>query len=188
VILGRLLVQLWIEHRTNHDERLLRQLRCSHLAGYGGQRPAQDRLVFPGDAVDHGYRRFRRIAARQQFPPPRGRSWRCSRKAPWSCHAGRRPPICSFGGKPKLSAHHALATLNEVIAGGMTGWVLEADLKNFFGSLNHDVGAPVCRTSSRRSAPDQLDPALVESGRLGRWSGSSERAAEPRKVDRLVCC
>ena len=45
---------------------------------------------------------------------------------------------CSFGGRPKLSAHHALATLNEVIAGGMIGWVLEADLKNFFGSLNHD--------------------------------------------------
>jgi RNA-directed DNA polymerase len=45
---------------------------------------------------------------------------------------------CSFGGRPQLSAHHALATLNEVIAGGLTGWVLEADLKNFFGSLNHD--------------------------------------------------
>jgi group II intron reverse transcriptase/maturase len=45
---------------------------------------------------------------------------------------------CSFGGRPKLSAHHALSTLNEGIAGGLTGWVLEADLKNFFGSLNHD--------------------------------------------------
>ena len=45
---------------------------------------------------------------------------------------------CSFGGRPRLSAHHALATLNEVIAGGKIGWVLEADLKNFFGSLNHD--------------------------------------------------
>src|SRR5215475_5968381 len=45
---------------------------------------------------------------------------------------------CSFGGRPRLSAHHALATLNEVIAGGMTGWVLQADLKNFFGSLDHD--------------------------------------------------
>ena len=45
---------------------------------------------------------------------------------------------CSFGGRPKLGAHNALATLNEVIAGGKTGWVLEADLKNFFGSLNHD--------------------------------------------------
>src|SRR6202045_4824683 len=45
---------------------------------------------------------------------------------------------CSFGGRPKLSAHHALATLNEVIAGAMISWVLEADLKNFFGSLSHD--------------------------------------------------
>src|SRR5215831_12733709 len=45
---------------------------------------------------------------------------------------------CSFGGRPRLGAHRALATLNEVIAGGMIGWVLEADLKNFFGSLDHE--------------------------------------------------
>lgn len=44
---------------------------------------------------------------------------------------------CSFGGRPKLGAHHALATLNEVIAGRKVGWVFEADLKNFFGSLDH---------------------------------------------------
>ena len=44
---------------------------------------------------------------------------------------------CSFGGRPRLSAHHAVATLNEVIAGSKVGWVLEADLKNFFGSLEH---------------------------------------------------
>jgi RNA-directed DNA polymerase len=45
---------------------------------------------------------------------------------------------CSFGGRPKLSAHHALSTLNEAIAGGRTSWVLEADLKNYFGSLSHE--------------------------------------------------
>ena len=45
---------------------------------------------------------------------------------------------CSFGGRPGCSAHHALATLNEVIAGRKVGWVLGADLKNFFGSLDHD--------------------------------------------------
>ena len=45
---------------------------------------------------------------------------------------------CSFGGRPGLGAHHALATLIEVIAGSKVGWVLEADLKNFFGSLDHD--------------------------------------------------
>jgi retron-type reverse transcriptase len=37
-----------------------------------------------------------------------------------------------------LSAHHALATLNEIIAGGKISWVLEADVKNFFGSLSHE--------------------------------------------------
>ena len=45
---------------------------------------------------------------------------------------------CSFGGRPVRSAHQALATLNEVIAGRQVEWVLEADLKNFFGSLSHD--------------------------------------------------
>ena len=44
---------------------------------------------------------------------------------------------CSFGGRPGLGAHQALATLTEVIAGRKVGCVLEADLKNFFGSLDH---------------------------------------------------
>jgi group II intron reverse transcriptase/maturase len=45
---------------------------------------------------------------------------------------------CSFGGRPERNAHQALATLNEVVAGRKDSWMLEADLKNFFGSLNHD--------------------------------------------------
>ena len=44
---------------------------------------------------------------------------------------------CPFGGWPERGAHHALATLNEVIAGGKMSWGLEADLRNFFGSLSH---------------------------------------------------
>jgi group II intron reverse transcriptase/maturase len=44
---------------------------------------------------------------------------------------------CSFGGRSHRSAHQALGTLNEIIAGRKVGWVLEADLKNFFGSLDH---------------------------------------------------
>ena len=45
---------------------------------------------------------------------------------------------CSFGGRTGRGAHQALATLNETIAGGKIEWVLEADLKNFFGSLSHE--------------------------------------------------
>jgi len=45
---------------------------------------------------------------------------------------------CSFGGRPGRGAHQALATLHERIAGGKIEWVLEAGLKNFFGSLSHE--------------------------------------------------
>jgi RNA-directed DNA polymerase len=45
---------------------------------------------------------------------------------------------CSFGGRPGRGAHQALATLHERIAGGKIEWVLEADIKNFFGSLSHE--------------------------------------------------
>jgi len=45
---------------------------------------------------------------------------------------------CSFGGRPKHSAHNALCTLNEIISGKKISWIYEADLKNFFGSLSHE--------------------------------------------------
>jgi group II intron reverse transcriptase/maturase len=67
---------------------------------------------------------------------------------------------CSFGGRPKLSAHHALATLNEVIAGGKISWVLEADLKSFFGSLSHEW---MLRFVEHRVG----DPRLI--GLIRRW-------------------
>jgi group II intron reverse transcriptase/maturase len=45
---------------------------------------------------------------------------------------------CSFGGRPGVGAHNALCTFNEVVAGKKVSWVLECDLKNFFGSLDHE--------------------------------------------------
>ena len=45
---------------------------------------------------------------------------------------------CSFGGRPGIGAHNALCTFNEVVAGKKVSWVLECDLKNFFGSLDHE--------------------------------------------------
>jgi len=44
---------------------------------------------------------------------------------------------CSFGGRPGRGQHNALVTINEVIGRKKVNWVLEADLKNFFGSLDH---------------------------------------------------
>jgi group II intron reverse transcriptase/maturase len=44
---------------------------------------------------------------------------------------------CSFGGRPGRSAHNALTTMSGIVMGKKIGWVFEADLKNFFGSLDH---------------------------------------------------
>lgn len=77
----------------------------------------------------------------------------------------------SFGGRPGRGAHHALATLNELIAGKRVSWVFEADLKNFFGSLDHRwmmtfvehrVGDPRILTLIRR----WLKVGVLEDGRL----------------------
>ncbi len=43
----------------------------------------------------------------------------------------------SFGGRPGRGAHKALAYLSHTIANQKVSWVYEADLKNFFGSLDH---------------------------------------------------
>jgi RNA-directed DNA polymerase len=94
---------------------------------------------------------------------------------------------CSFGGRAGLSAHHALATLNEMIAGSKTGWVLEADLKNFFGSLDHDwllrfvehrVGDPRLISLIRR----WLKAGVVEDGAV------HPNEEGTHKVDRSASC
>lgn len=45
---------------------------------------------------------------------------------------------CSYGGRPNRSAHLAIADLHMAISAKKVSWVFEADLKNFFGSLNQD--------------------------------------------------
>ncbi len=78
---------------------------------------------------------------------------------------------CSSGGRPGRGAHNALATLNEIISGKKVSWVLEADLKNFFGSLDHGwllkfvehrVGDPRIITLIRR----WLKAGVMENGKL----------------------
>lgn len=43
---------------------------------------------------------------------------------------------CSFGFRPKRSAHDALRDLNRVVYRGEVNWVLEADIVSFFDSLD----------------------------------------------------
>jgi len=44
----------------------------------------------------------------------------------------------SFGFRPKLSCHHALATINELMWRQYMKYALEVDIRDFFGSLNHE--------------------------------------------------
>src|SRR5439155_5660534 len=43
----------------------------------------------------------------------------------------------SYGARPGRSAHHALAALDQAIEKRRVNWVLDADLRDFFGSLDH---------------------------------------------------
>jgi len=45
---------------------------------------------------------------------------------------------CSFGFRPGLGCHHALATVNELMSKYKMNFALEVDLRDFFGSLNHE--------------------------------------------------
>lgn len=45
---------------------------------------------------------------------------------------------CSFGFRPGLGCHHALATINCILYSFKLKHVLEVDIQDFFGSLSHD--------------------------------------------------
>lgn len=45
---------------------------------------------------------------------------------------------CSFGFRPKRSAHQALDKIYEVADRGDALWVIDADIKDYFGSINHE--------------------------------------------------
>ena len=90
----------------------------------------------------------------------------------------------SFGGRPGRSAHHALGTLNEIITGKKVSYVLEADLRNFFGSLDHAwamrfvqlrVGDPRMLTLIRRwlQAGVMMPDGVVEEVTPGTPQGGS---------------
>jgi group II intron reverse transcriptase/maturase len=45
---------------------------------------------------------------------------------------------CSYGFRPKRSAHDVVKHINQTVMTKKTNWVLEADIKGFFDNVNHD--------------------------------------------------
>lgn len=44
---------------------------------------------------------------------------------------------CSYGFRPRRSAHDALRALNRVVMNGEANWILEADIASYFDSIDH---------------------------------------------------
>ncbi len=90
---------------------------------------------------------------------------------------------CSFGGRPGRGQHNALATFGKVIADRKVNWVLEADLKNFFGSLDHGwtlkfvehrVGDPrILTLISRWLKAGVIENGKIETSEIGTPQGGS---------------
>lgn len=68
---------------------------------------------------------------------------------------------CSFGGRPGRRDHNAISTLNEIISGKKVSWVFEADLKNYFWSLDQGWLLQICWTSSRRPKNIKFDKTMA---------------------------
>jgi RNA-directed DNA polymerase len=78
---------------------------------------------------------------------------------------------CSFGFRPKLSCHHAIATVGGWIKGSRLNYVLEVDLRDFFGSINHEWLMKFLRLRIRDERMLALIGAWLKAGVMedGRW-------------------
>jgi RNA-directed DNA polymerase len=82
---------------------------------------------------------------------------------------------CSFGFRPKIGCHHALATIHELLSRHGMNYALEVDIRDFFGSLNHDWLRRFLQLRIGDKRVLQLIDAWLKAGVLedGQW-----RAAE----------
>lgn len=82
---------------------------------------------------------------------------------------------CSYGFRPKRSAHQALETLWETVMANQEGYVVEVDIRNFFEALDH------------RHLRDILDRRIRDRGlrrMIGKWlnAGVLENGAIARRT------
>jgi RNA-directed DNA polymerase len=83
---------------------------------------------------------------------------------------------CSYGFRPERNCHQALHSVFEAVMGERVNWVLEADIRSFFDSVDHDW---LLRMLALRIA----DPKVLRL--VGRWlkAGVLERAVYAETVE-----
>ena len=94
----------------------------------------------------------------------------------------------SYGARPGRSAHHALAALDLAMHEKRVKWVLDADLRDFFGSLEHDwlIRFVEHRIGDKRVV--RLIRQWLEAGVLedGTWTRSETGAPQGGSISPLV--
>jgi RNA-directed DNA polymerase len=78
---------------------------------------------------------------------------------------------CSYGYRPSRSPHGALDAIWEGLMAINGGWVVEIDIKDFFGTLNHNqlrsfLDQRVCDGIIRRTIDKWLKAGVLENGQL----------------------
>lgn len=78
---------------------------------------------------------------------------------------------CSYGFRPRRSAHQALADLRQVLMQVRGGWVLDVDIKGFFDNLDHAhlrsfLDKRVRDRVIRRATGKWLKAGVLEDGRM----------------------
>ena len=87
---------------------------------------------------------------------------------------------CSFGFRPGRSAHDALSTLREEVMSMGGGWVLEADIRDCFGTLAHDKLREILSQRMRDGVLTRLIGKWLNAGVLEAGSITHPEAGTPQ--------
>lgn len=95
---------------------------------------------------------------------------------------------CSFGFRPGLSCHHALATINDIIYRGKMNYVLEVDIRDFFGSLSHDWLGRFLRHRIGDKRVLKLIEAWLKAGVMeeGEWQSAEQGTPQGGSISPLL--